>query len=546
MSRLSKAAKVVRENEKLRASEIVTNFMGGDSYKLDPLMTLRIVASSSIFGEPSYYRSNVKEKEFHYTPLASSPDPLERIMSKIYDGKTTTQIFTETIDAALDFDFEGTLKLAVELRSFYNMRLNPQVIMVRASIHPKRTEWTQKNPGKFTEYEDKVMSRADEPLTQLAYFIALNKGKSKMPTILKKSVAKKLGSLNLYEVNKYKNHEIGMINAVRLVHANSPIIDELMKTGKVAVPDEKKTWEQMKSDGKSWREILSTIKLGHMALLRNLRNIFTDIDDLDLCKSLLTVLKAGVLEGKQFPFRYWSAYKAISSAEDLHHKPQILDALEECIDISVANMPKFSGKTMCLSDNSGSAWGTIPTEYGSVTIAEIDNLSSIITAACSDEGTVGKFGDRLIEFPVSKRNGILTQLKEITKELHSDVGGGTENGIWLFFKDAIAKKKVYDNVVIYSDMQAGTGQLYGEFPREYADFSIHGGRYINVYKLILEYRKKVNPKCNFYCCQTSGYNNVLVPQMSYRTAILSGWTGRESEFMKAYGDIWDYIDKNGN
>ena len=184
-------------------------------------------------------------------------------MSKIYDGKTTTQIFTETIDAALDFDFEGTLKLAVELRSFYNMRLNPQVIMVRASIHPKRIEWTQKNPGKFTEYEDKVMSRADEPLTQLAYFIALNKGKSKMPTILKKSVAKKLGSLNLYEVNKYKNHEIGMINAVRLVHANSPIIDELMKTGTVAVPDEKKTWEQYLSTNgaskESWNYIIDNI-----------------------------------------------------------------------------------------------------------------------------------------------------------------------------------------------------------------------------------------------------------------------------------------------
>ena len=53
---------------------------------------------------------------------------------------------------------------------------------------------------------------------------------------------------------------------------------------------------------------------------------------------------------------------------------------------------------MCLSDNSGSAWGTIPTEYGSVTVAEIDNLSSVITSACSDEGYVGKFGDKLKVF----------------------------------------------------------------------------------------------------------------------------------------------------
>ena len=163
MSRLAKAASATREHEALRTDEIVTNFMGGDSYKLTPLTTLRMIAASSIFGEPSYYRNgglDGKEPKFCETEYLEcirtmlDEDPLSVTLHKSAKGKSTTEVFTEAIDAALDADFEGTLKLAVELRKDYNMRLNPQVIMVRASMHPKRAKWTEKNPGKFSSYEE--------------------------------------------------------------------------------------------------------------------------------------------------------------------------------------------------------------------------------------------------------------------------------------------------------------------------------------------------------------------------------------------------------
>lgn len=561
MSRLAKAASATREHEALRTDEIVTNFMGGDSYKLTPLTTLRMIAASSIFGEPSYYRNgglDGKEPKFcetEYLECISTmldEDPLSVTLHKSAKGKSTTEVFTEAIDAALDADFEGTLKLAVELRKDYNMRLNPQVIMVRASMHPKRAEWTEKNPGKFSSYEELVMSRADEPMTQLAYFIAVNNGKKKMPTILKKACAKKLSELNAYNVNKYKNAEIGMINAVRLTHANSPVIDELMRNGSVKVEETDKTWEQLKSEGKSWKEILKTIKLGHMALLRNLRGIFSEIDDTELCAELLKQLKDGVLKGKQFPFRYWSAYKAIENCSDVKHKPMILDALDECIDISVNNMPHLKGRTMCLSDNSGSAWGSITSEYGTVTVAEIDNLSSVVTAMASDEGYVGKFGDTIKIVPIRKRVGAMAQTKELTSNGSSDVGGGTEGGIWEFFRDAIKNKDKYDNIVIYSDMQAGTGGLYGtsEHMSEYRRLgfgcerrlSNTNGRMINVYKLVREYRKKVNSTVNVMLTQTAGYSDTLLPEMSYRTAICSGWTGKEATFLSAMTKEWDNVD----
>jgi hypothetical protein len=65
---------------------------------------------------------------------------------------------------------------------------------------------------------------------------------------------------------------------------------------------------------------------------------------------------------------------------------------------------------------------------------------------------------------------------------------------------------------------------------------------INVYKLILEYRKRVNPKVNVFTVQTAGYNNVLVPTMSYRCAMLTGWTGKEISFAAEYIRQWDDIE----
>jgi len=558
---MSKMSKAVATNKRILGSEKVTNFMAGTSYTLDPLQTLKMIAASSIFGEPQYYRkSGFKKPESVQYFNGNSSLITDLLFRDLIDHKTATQIFTEAIDKALAYDFEGTLALAIELRKTYNMRLNPQVIMVRAAIHPMRQKFTKKNPGKFDTVNQIVMSRPDEPMSQLAYYIYATGSKKDIPSILKRSIASKLSKLDEYAINKYKNSEIGMINAIRIVHANSPLINELMKTGTINMSDtvELETWEQLRSAGKSWHEILRTIKLGHMALLRNLRNIFQELDykkaaDHDLANDILKWLKAGVLKGKQFPFRYMSAIDAIKSAGDIEFKTQIIDALEECMDIAIDNLPKLKGRTMCLSDNSGSAWGAFTSEFGKVTIAKIDNLSSVIAARCSDEGIVGKFGDKLIEFPVSKRNGILSQAEAINLNDDHDVGGATEGGIWEFFRDAIENKRWFDNIFIFSDQQAGTGGLYGTNAQ--AEVYRTGkwnvcannttwsfNKYIDVYKLVTMYRQNVNPKVNVFSVQTAGYDNVVIPMMAYRCAMLTGWTGKEVLFAAEYIKQWDEIE----
>ena len=551
MSKMSDAVSGIREDAILRRDETVTNFMGGDSYVINPLDTLKMITASSIFGEPSYYRGSRDHNAYVVNELIRSFS----VIPEFYEGKTTEEIMEAAIDAALDYDFEGTLNWAITLREEFFMRLNPQVIMVRAALHPKRKEFTEAHPGTFDEYNRRVMRRADEPLTQMTYYLYNNKGKKNaIPSILKRSWAKCLSGFGKYKLAKYKNHEIGMINAVRLCHANSPAIDELMRTGTIELPNEDKTWENLRSEGKSWKEIFSSV---NMALLRNLRGIFTEVDDAEFCKEYLEKLKSGVIDGKQFPFRYYSAIEAVEKSK-CHHSPMIIEALEECMDVSLENFPKLKGKTMCLSDNSGSAWGGFTSEFGRMTVAKIDNLSSVITAACSDEGYVGKFGDELKVFPIAKRKGILSQASKISKDACRDVGGATEGGIWEFFKSAIENKEHWDNIFIYSDMQAGHGGLFGtdaqldEYGKlgfackhDHGYFASRRATPINVFALVQEYRKKVNPKVNVFMIQTAGYDNVLIPEYAYRTNIMYGWTGKEAVFAQAMIDQWDAIENRG-
>jgi hypothetical protein len=308
------------------------------------------------------------------------------------------------------------------------MRLNPQVIMVRAARHPKRKEFSNEYPGKFDEINQKVMSRADEPMSQMSYYLYSNGGKkNNIPSILKRSWANKISKTGRYQMAKYKNHEIGMINAVRLCHAHSNVIDELMQTGTVEVEEDAMTWENLRSAGKSWKEIFETINMGHMAMLRNIRGVFTEVDDIDFCKEYMQKIKDTVVGSKQFPFRYYSALRAVKNSS-CNHKPIIMDALEECMDIALANYPKLKGKTMCLSDNSGSAWEALTSELGSMKVAEIGNMMAVATAKMADEGYVGAFGDKLKIMPVKKKDSMLTQTKELSN-LGKKVGAATENGI---------------------------------------------------------------------------------------------------------------------
>jgi hypothetical protein len=536
MSRLNKYSKKENvDNNKLAVNK-VTNFMGGNSYTVNPIDTLRMVTSSAIFAEPSYYRSNTEQ------PIRNRDKMKKTVLSELYQGcKTTNDVFIKAIREALDFDFATTVEFAVELRHEYNMRLNPAVIYIEASIHEGRVAFNEENPGRFRSIGKEIINRPDDMKNMLDYYMFLKGDKKGLPSIVKRVWASKLQEMEAYHASKYKSK--GLIDLIRIAHPKkTKVIDELMTTGDVKVPESAKTWEKLRSEGKTWEEILKTINIPHMALLRNIRGIYeeynesTDASSRDVAKKLLS----GVAKGRQFPFRYYSAYKAVQNS-NAKRMGSLLDTLNECIDISMANFPKLDGKVMSLCDNSGSAHGTMTSEFGTVKVSDIANLSAVMTGYNADEGYVGVFGDRLETVPVSKRDGILTQHKAINK-IGDNIGMGTENGVWLFWDKAIKQKEHWDHVFIYSDMQAGHGGLYGINDREYSDYSMNG-RYIDVLSLVQEYRKKVNPKVNVHSVQVAGYNNSVVPENLYRTSILSGWTGKEVLYASKMNDVWNQLEQ---
>lgn len=555
----------------------VTNFMGSTNYRLNPILTLKIVSSSSLFGEPMYYIAGRNHNSYLSTFVdEDSTVPEEyRIIGELYNqpAQNSAQILERIIDRALDYDFDATLEWAHTLRKDFYIRLTPQVIMVRASIHPGRKDYTTKYPGKFAKINQLVMSRADEPASQLKYWNAIKGVKSAkgIPPILRRSWKTRLENCFPREVNKYGNSEF--VDVVRVSHANNPSIDKLLRNEKVISEIELATWEQLKSEGKSWDEIIYTIKMGHMAILRNLRGMILSDISMDALEEVLNILIKTAPTGKQMPYRYYSAYKEVSNldmskakvpldeAKVEIQKEKAKHAISECLDIVVSQLPRLKGRVVALSDNSGSAYGTSVSEKSNMRINIVDNLSAMIAASRGDSGRVVIFGDYIHIFEYDPNKSIIEQTFALNELSTSDIGLRTETGIWTYLGKAILKDEHMDHLFIYSDQQAGYSKLYGtqtylreqfieeEFKTLCGLLEVNAEGYMHHFELIKfvnAYRTLVNPRVNISTIQTAGYDNSIFPETLYRTNVLYGWTGKEIEYHAILADIWDTIDEVRN
>ena len=294
----------------------------------------------------------------------------------------------------------------------------------------------------------------------------------------------------------------------------------------------------------------------HMALLRNLRGIFKEVKDPEILSAVLELLKAGVKGGKQFPFRYYTAWKIFedeksswlwdAAARFFPYHERVQNALEECINISCANLPELTGRCAFLTDNSGSAWGAHTSEHGSISMAEIGNLSSVIGAMRAEKGIVFPFGDKLRSVHIDRNAGVLEQAK-LVNTVGQECGMSTESGLYLFFENAINQGQHWDNIFIYYDMQTGSSRKFGINTGDFKKLgALRNGDRIDINELVKRYREEVNPKMNIVSIQTSGYTNTVMPEYGYRSSILCGWTGKELVFADAVRRLWDDIDSCGD
>lgn len=516
-----KRAQAVNDNAHL-------NWMGGPSWRIqDPLRRLRMAASSCFFGEPMYYHRDAADTRPRRQQRVPAARPLgdaelKRLAETL--GAADSQEWTEAwralspaelmelvIDEALGADPDATLVEAARLRQEDHMRTTPQVILVRAAHHP-----AVRGTGLVRRHAPKIIARADEPAVGLAY--QLWRFGKPVPNALKKAWRDALARFDDYHLAKYRleSREAKTVDVINLVHPRSEAVSRLAR-GELRTTGQ--TWEAIVSEQgsspASWRAAIEV--MGHMALLRNLRNLLQHgIEP----SAFVPRLVAGAATGKQLPFRYYSAYQAI---RDLAPGP-VLDGVEECLHVALGNLPRFSGRVMSLCDNSGSAQSTTTSSMGTMRVSTIANLTGVLAGLRADEGYVGVFGDRLERMAVRRRDSVFSQLDRAEKVAQS-IGAATENGIWLFWDQAIRQRERWDTVFVFSDLQAGHGGLYGTKPGEYADYIWgKGGHYIDVSRLIATYRQRVNPDVHVFLVQVAGYQDTIVPEHYQRTHMLGGWS----------------------
>jgi hypothetical protein len=483
------------------------NQEGGNSYAInDPFTRLRISATSCFFGEPAFYVDG--ESAPKTSPrLSYGQTPISGVYGEallpVSTGKNTRQIMEEAIDACLAVDIERTLQFAVELRNDWHFRATPQVIMVRAALHPAIAE-----SGLIAKYAPQIMTRLDEVMNQMAYFESVRGNLKRIPSRLKRAWEGRLSQANEYELAKYKmaGRQVNVFDAVNLTHANSEAIDKLKKN-KLSLGNEGlETWESIRSGGGSWKDAAKV--MGHMALLRNLRNLHTEGE---LTDALLEKLKGGVEGGKQMPFRYFSAYKAIGTKSG-----KVADALEECLEISLRyTMPRFEGRGLTICDVSGSMDTARVSANSEMSAKEIAVLMSAVT-----NRTFANGGDTLLfatttEFVEPRRKtSLFTEMENMIQKGRS-LGGSTN--IVNPFYEIIKHKKFYDVIFVYSDMQCGYDN--------------------NVPNLVKEYRKTVNPNVQIFFVNLAGYQDALVPEFYDRTYLLGGWSDKMLQFAERIMDL---------
>ena len=562
------------------------NFMGGKSFKLfNPLKRAELVAFSSFLGEPTYYQPvdkieyNTLENEMFQILKDHLLIPTDFMISR-------NETFYKAINNSLDFDFKKTLELAVKCRNEFLMRKSTAQILAIAASHPLRLEFNQNNPMFFREILVKCWILPSDAISCLDAWKSLFGSKTKFPTFIKRAYEDRLKNLSQYQQEKYRKDSISM---VRLCHASKKTLrinntlENLMLDGHLDLDDKDIKWEKHRSMGKSWLETINLMewRIPHMAALRNIRGFAASDPGIENMISYMEMLLQGVEGGKQFPFRYITAYNQLKNqfekqeliVEDLEegeiqeikprnkrkysdstvnttYKDVIFEYLEKCLQKSTENYPYLNGNVISLCDNSGSAHGTFTSVYGTQTVADIGNLSGLLTAyRATGRGVVGVFGDSLNLYEVDKSKPLLKQYYQIM-DIGKTVGSSTENGVWLFFKRAFENPDSYkfDHWFCYSDMQIGHGGLYGNDDDIkdkgflWGEKSRNPANYIHVHKCIDKYRMEINPKLNTYMVQTAGYDNTILPESTYRGAILSGWTGNEVVYAKHLSSLWDEIE----
>lgn len=452
-------------NQSTQGANKTVNKSGHVAYKMENKLKLVTMVLTTMFGEPMYYGDNSNE----------------------------------LVKLAKETDMQFVSKLAIYARKEFHMRSVSHVLT--AIIANQGKEYTRHTVNG-------VVERVDDITEILACYIGMY-GKP-IPNALKKALADAMQRFNEYQFAKYNggNKAVKLRDVLRITHAKPKDKAQEELFGKIIndTLETPYTWEtELSSKGNTtevWEQLIESGKVGYMALLRNLRNIVqAQPKNIDIVLNTLKD-KEQVLKSKQLPFRFYSAYKALSNVGT----SKIFDTLEIAIRHSVENIEKINGKTLIAIDVSGSMQNPVSAK-SDVYCSDIACLMASMANYICDDTIVLSFDTRLNKVNISSVGGIIQNAKSINVN-----GGGTD--ITLPIRYLLQEKIKVDRLIMFSDNEINSGYRgYQRTCQSYADL----------------YRREINPDFWVHAVDLQGYGTQQF--IGAKTNIIAGWSEKMLEFI---------------
>ncbi|UIY58137.1 vWA domain-containing protein [Burkholderia cepacia] len=303
-------------------------------------------------------------------------------------------------------DLEEVAALAIEAREDMKLRHAPLFVV--------REMARRKNSGAVVgKTLTRVIQRADE----IAEFLAIywQDGKCPVSKQVKLGLAGAFRKFDAYAFAKYdRDTNVKLRDALflsharpkdserhytkherateRRLHATPKLSRDEMLYRQIAertlpIPD---TWEVALSSGADKREtferLIAEKKLGYLALLRNLRNMF----EAGVQKKIVVdALLAGAERSKALPFRFVAAARAVPAWEA---------EIDHAMQIALASLDRLQGQTVVVVDVSGSMDDALSSKSDLRRIDAACALAALIRGIC-DDVRIFSFSNRIVEIP---------------------------------------------------------------------------------------------------------------------------------------------------
>lgn len=413
----------------------------------------------------------------------------------------------ELINIIAEKEPEFLLQLGSYARNVLHLRSIPIALLGLASLSKKSKRYVE-------FYTPAIIQRPDELCEAIAFIesefgpIGDEKQDTMLPHSLQRGLQRAFSKFNEYGFSKYNgnNNTVTMRDVIRLVHPK-PSEDKKELYRKIARDELQSadTWEVLISGKGSTTENweIAAKKMPIMALLRNLRNLLDNSVSTETFDYVIQKLvdPKTIRNSKQFPFRFFSAYKSIED-NDNPQAGKLLTALDTSMALSIANVPRLDGTTAVFSDNSGSMHSAVSSK-STVEMIEIGAVLSAIASIISPDSIVGVFGHEFARLNFSQNDSILGRTQKIKNK---EVGYAT-NG-YLTIQYLIDNKIKVDRIFLFSDMQCYNTSGYQE----------------TINNQWTQYKREINPNCYLYSFDLDGYGTTQVPENDKNVLTIAGWS----------------------